>query len=87
MRTAYSLILVSSLLLLLGISVGCRQVEIPTSVAPATVPAIPTDMAATEKAETTRPSNLGGPGPGLNLTGDSIKDAQVFVNCVPCHGA
>jgi mono/diheme cytochrome c family protein len=83
MRNLYSLIIVSGLLLLTGISVSCRQAPIPTSVAPA----IPTDTAATEKAESVRPSNPGGPGPGLNLKGDSIRGEQVFVNCVPCHGA
>jgi mono/diheme cytochrome c family protein len=35
-----------------------------------------------------RPSNPGGPGEAVNLTGDAAAGAQVFsANCVPCHGA
>ena len=34
-----------------------------------------------------RPSNPGGPGEALNLTGDAASGAQIFqTNCVPCHG-
>jgi len=34
-----------------------------------------------------RPSNPGGPGDALNLTGDATSGAQIFENnCVPCHG-
>jgi mono/diheme cytochrome c family protein len=34
-----------------------------------------------------RPSNPGGPGEALNLTGDASAGAQVFqANCLPCHG-
>jgi mono/diheme cytochrome c family protein len=43
-----------------------------------------TPTAATE--EVARPSNPGGPGPALDLQGDPQRGAQVFVNCVPCHG-
>ncbi len=85
MRRLYSLRLVLVFLLLIGISVGC-QVAIPTTVSPVPATAIPTDSAATEQAESARPSNPGGPGPALNLKGDSTRGAQVFVNCVPCHG-
>ena len=34
-----------------------------------------------------RPSNPGGPGDALKLTGDATSGAQVFqTNCLPCHG-
>jgi mono/diheme cytochrome c family protein len=34
-----------------------------------------------------RPSNPGGPGAAINLTGDAAAGAQVFTdNCVVCHG-
>jgi mono/diheme cytochrome c family protein len=34
-----------------------------------------------------RPSNPGGPGEALNLSGDANAGAQVFqANCLPCHG-
>lgn len=35
-----------------------------------------------------RPSNPGGPGEAVNLTGDAEAGAQVFqTSCTPCHGA
>lgn len=38
-------------------------------------------------AEVARPSNAGGPGPALKLTGDPTAGAQVFVDqCKKCHG-
>jgi mono/diheme cytochrome c family protein len=38
--------------------------------------------------EIARPSNPGGPGDAVNLTGDVTTGAQIFqTNCVPCHGA
>ena len=37
--------------------------------------------------EIARPSNPGGPGNAVNLTGDVTSGAQIFqTNCVPCHG-
>jgi len=34
-----------------------------------------------------RPSNSGGPGKAVDLTGDATSGAQIFVdNCVKCHG-
>ena len=34
-----------------------------------------------------KPSNAGGTGPAVNLTGDATKGADVFkTNCVQCHG-
>lgn len=42
-----------------------------------------------EKAEEeiARPSNSGGPGEAVNLTGDATNGAEVFkVTCIPCHG-
>jgi mono/diheme cytochrome c family protein len=35
-----------------------------------------------------RPSNPGGPGEAVDLTGDSAEGAKIFAaNCIPCHGA
>lgn len=40
-----------------------------------------------ESSEAAKPSNSGGPGPAVNLTGDATAGAQVFKdNCVQCHG-
>ncbi len=42
------------------------------------------------ESETTaaRPSNPGGPGPAINLTGSADSGKQIFAaNCVPCHAA
>jgi len=45
----------------------------------------PTATAAVE--EIARPSNPGGPGPAVNLTGNAAAGAQIFVdNCKKCHG-
>ena len=39
-------------------------------------------------AQVARPSNPGGPGPALNLTGDVKAGAQIYTTtCVVCHGA
>lgn len=44
----------------------------------------PTESAAGEAA---KPSNAGGPGEAVNMTGDATKGADVFTaNCVACHG-
>jgi len=43
--------------------------------------------AATPTSEVAHPSNAGGPGPAVNLTGDATAGAVVFqANCVACHG-
>jgi mono/diheme cytochrome c family protein len=43
--------------------------------------------AATTTADVARPSNAGGPGPALQLTGNVASGMKVFVdNCVKCHG-
>lgn len=85
MPSRYTTIGVIGLLLSVWILVGC-QVAIPTSAAPAPAPTVLTDTAATETLESARPSNPGGPGSALDLKGDSKNGAQVFVNCVTCHG-
>jgi mono/diheme cytochrome c family protein len=42
---------------------------------------------SSESGEVARPSNSGGPGDAVNLTGDPTKGAEVFkTNCVACHG-
>jgi thiosulfate dehydrogenase len=44
----------------------------------------PTESAAGEAA---KPSNGGGPGEAVNMTGDATKGAEVYTaNCVTCHG-
>jgi mono/diheme cytochrome c family protein len=46
----------------------------------------PTQSEPEPTEEAARPSNPGGPGPALNLTGDPNAGAQVFVtNCQVCH--
>lgn len=62
-----------------------------TSAATATATLGPTAAAATETVEPTeepaRPSNPGGPGPAVNLTGNPANGAQIFAsNCAACHG-
>ena len=42
---------------------------------------------ADESGEAAKPSNGGGPGQAVSLTGDATKGAQIFTdNCVVCHG-
>jgi mono/diheme cytochrome c family protein len=74
MRVNYSRIIAGTViaLVLLGI-VACA----PTSAAPTAAP--------TE--EPARPTNEGGPGPALDLTGDATAGQQIYVdNCKKCHG-
>jgi mono/diheme cytochrome c family protein len=43
--------------------------------------------ASSESEKVPKPSNAGGPGPALQLTGDAAAGATVFsANCVACHG-
>lgn len=43
---------------------------------------------AKDEAEVARPSNNGGAGQAVNLTGDATKGATIFENnCVVCHGS
>jgi len=57
-----------------------------TTVQAISQPATPTP-AGTVGEGIARPSNPGGPGDALNLTGDASSGAQIFqANCVPCHG-
>ena len=61
----------------------------PTSAAAPTpaVDAIGT-AAAASNPDAARPSNAGGPGPALNLTGDATAGKAVYeANCVKCHAA
>ncbi len=60
-----------------------------TGVAP--VPPTQTAVAATETVEPTeeaaKPSNPGGPGPAVNLTGNATNGATIYAtNCQVCHG-
>ncbi len=58
--------------------------------APAATPPPPTTVPPTEasvKAEVARPSNAGGPGEAINLTGDPKAGEQIFTDsCQKCHG-
>ncbi len=43
---------------------------------------------ATPGVEIARPSNPGGPGAAVTMTGDAQSGAQIFAtNCAPCHGS
>lgn len=43
--------------------------------------------AGPDKDASAKPSNPGGPGQAINLTGDAARGAAIFkVNCVTCHG-
>jgi mono/diheme cytochrome c family protein len=72
--------------------ISLNPVEAPTQGASSATPevATPTSEPSSTGAgseEIARPSNPGGPGDALNLTGDAASGAQVFqANCVPCHG-
>ncbi len=48
---------------------------------------VATDTPAASNPEIARPSNAGGPGPALGLTGNAVAGQVVFeTNCVRCHG-
>jgi mono/diheme cytochrome c family protein len=52
-----------------------------------TVAEAATQMAGSS-SDIARPSNPGGPGDAVNLTGNADTGAELFAaNCVPCHGA
>ncbi len=58
----------------------------PTAVATATSSDKPTDVPGASDTEIARPSNAGGPGSALGLTGDAVAGKAVFeANCVKCH--
>ncbi len=66
---------------------GCGGAAAPTAApaAPTSAPAVATIAEPT--VEVARPSNPGGPGPALQLTGDPVAGKQIFVdNCQKCHG-
>jgi mono/diheme cytochrome c family protein len=51
-------------------------------------PKTPQAPATTNQAEKARPSNPGGPGKAIELSGDSKKGAELFrANCMMCHNA
>jgi len=53
----------------------------------AATPTPATGSAGTGGDQIARPSNPGGPGDAVNLTGDATSGDQLFQsNCVPCHG-
>ena len=66
-------------------SATANSTELPTE-----IPLTPTSEAASTGAggqKIARPSNPGGPGDALNLTGDATSGSQIFQgDCVLCHG-
>jgi mono/diheme cytochrome c family protein len=59
----------------------------PTAVPPTSAPTTAPTTAAEPAEEVARPSNPGGPGPAVNLTGDSKAGATLYVDkCQVCHG-
>jgi len=57
------------------------------SVSRAASPTLAAGTPAAGEDNVPRPSNPGGPGEALNLTGDAAAGANVFqANCIPCHG-
>jgi mono/diheme cytochrome c family protein len=80
-------------MLLLGLSMiaalilaACGAAATPTA-APTKAPTAPVAPTAEPAADVARPSNPGGPGPALQLTGDPAAGKQIFVdNCQKCHG-
>jgi mono/diheme cytochrome c family protein len=80
------------------VSATATAVPATATSAPTAVPATATKAAAqptatpTETVEVPRPSNAGGPGPAVNLTGDIKNGIAVFnskaqdKNCATCHG-
>jgi mono/diheme cytochrome c family protein len=58
---------------------------IPTAIAPPTLTAA---EAEAESSSIPHPSNPGGPGEAVDLTGDAGAGAELYAaNCIPCHGA
>ena len=63
-----------------------RFILAPTMAPTLTVSEAATQMAV-ESSSIPKPSNPGGPGEAVNLTGDVATGAELFAtNCIPCHG-
>jgi mono/diheme cytochrome c family protein len=59
-----------------------------TSTNQVTASAVASTLASGSSSGVPRPSNPGGPGDAINLTGDPNSGAQIFAtNCVTCHNA
>ena len=76
---------------LLNLIVALIIIGIVAACAPAATPVPPTAVPATAEAgaaaEVARPSNPGGPGAAIGLTGDPKAGEKVYVdNCQKCHG-
>jgi mono/diheme cytochrome c family protein len=66
-----------------GTPVQGRTRAIPEASTPTPAP----DSTGSGADQVARPSNPGGPGDAVNLTGDATSGAQIFQsNCMPCHG-
>ena len=88
-----------AVLLLVGIVSACSSGAAPTAVPPTAAPTVApatvapttapvaTETGSQEAEEVARPSNGGGPGPAIDMTGDVTAGEKVFVdNCQKCHG-
>jgi mono/diheme cytochrome c family protein len=66
-----------------GTATGTAATGTPAASSPA---ASPTQVSAQPAGGVPRPSNPGGPGPAIGLTGDAASGQQIFAtNCVTCH--
>jgi mono/diheme cytochrome c family protein len=80
--------------LLVAVTAGALLAACAAPAAPPTATTAPTvaptaapTTAAGATAQVARPSNAGGPGPAIQLTGDAKAGGDVFVaNCKKCHG-
>ncbi|HZY41184.1 MAG TPA: cytochrome c [Anaerolineae bacterium] len=70
--------------------IGLMVLGLVAACAPAATPVPPTPVppaAAGGEVEVARPSNPGGPGPAIGLTGDVKAGEKIFVDsCQKCHG-
>jgi mono/diheme cytochrome c family protein len=76
---------------LLNLTAALIVIGIVAACAPAATPVPPTPVPPTAEAggpvEVARPSNPGGPGPAIGLTGDVTAGEKIFVDsCQKCHG-
>jgi mono/diheme cytochrome c family protein len=61
---------------------GSAATAVPPTVAP-----VATEAKTTEAVEVPKPSNAGGPGAAIGLTGDAKAGATIYVDqCKKCHG-
>ncbi len=70
------------------ISLNANQAVAAPSITPTAAISATESSESKELADVPKPSNGGGNGPAINLTGDATRGATIFAaNCVPCHAA